>query len=490
MAKNLPQLSKRVNIPEYDRKNLKTGIVHIGVGNFHRSHEAFYTDKVLQINGPDWGICGIGLLERDQRMIDILRRQDGLYTLITRGPGKHSGARIIGSIVEYLYAPANQEAVIEKMASPDVRIISMTITEGGYNYDPDTEDFRFSEPLIQWDLEHPDQPRTVFGYLTQALKSRADYGMPGLTILSCDNIQKNGLVCKTMLSKYMKIADPELLAWMRLHCTFPNSMVDRITPATTSYDIEQLDRIYGIKDEWPVPCESFIQWVVEDQFKNGRPCWEDAGVQFVNDVEPYERMKIRLLNAGHSLLGFAGSLLGYQTIDETIHDPLLENYLRLFMNSDVTPVLGRIEGVDLDEYKNNLIQRFGNPNIKDKLSRICAESSDKIPKFLLPTLREQLKRGGSIKYSVLVIACWCRYLELTGTPDFDYEIQDPMKDELILAAKASVNEEDAHAFLKIKTIFGDLIHSERFVELYLTLIRELRNSGIEITIKNLKHNLL
>ena len=484
-ANNLSVISENMAVPEYDRTKLKTGIVHVGVGNFHRSHEAYYTDEILHHDGYDWGICGIGLLEKDQKMSNILKRQDGLYTLMVLRPEESLEARVIGSIVEYLFAPENPEKVFEKMAAPEVKIISLTITEGGYNYNSDTGSFRWSDPLIQWDLSHPDNPKTIFGYLVQALKHRKNKGLSGLTILSCDNIQKNGYVCRQMLTEYIKSAEPELFDWVNNYCSFPNSMVDRITPVTTKEDIEKLNTTYGIIDEWPVTCEPFIQWVIEDDFTCGRPEWERAGVQFVDDVEPYERMKIRLLNAGHSLLGFAGTLYGYKTIDETVRDPLFETYLRNFMDNEVTPVLGKIEGINIDEYKDSLVERFGNSNIKDQLSRICSESSDKIPKFLLPTLREQLHVGGPIKFATLIIATWCRYLELAGAQGFNYDVQDPMKDEITKAALASQNRDSPLAFLKIRSVFGDLATSNRFTETYFALIQDLRNSGIGYVVKKL-----
>jgi mannitol 2-dehydrogenase len=329
-------------------------------------------------------------------------------------PGDKLKVRVIGSIVEYLFAPENPNAVLEKMADPEVRIISLTITEGGYNMDSATEEFRMSDEAVQWDLNHPDRPKTVFGYLIRALKRRRNKGIPGLTILSCDNIQHNGEVCKNMLISYMREAEPGLTGWVEENTTFPNTMVDRITPLTTRADKDYLKDHFHIDDQWPVTCEPFIQWAVEENFANGRPLWQSLGVQFVKDVTPYEKMKIRLLNAGHSLLGFLGALYGYNTIDETVRGPLFNSFLRRFMDREVTPVLGKIEGIDLEDYKDLLIKRFSNPNIKDRLSRICSESSAKIPKFLLPTIQEQLNRGGSTQFGALVVASWYRYLELAS----------------------------------------------------------------------------
>lgn len=484
-AKNLSRLPDAVAVPAYDRLKTKTGIVHIGVGAFHRAHEAFYTDQVLHLkDAANWGICGVGLLDTDRRLLDTLADQDGLYTLLITWPDGTLTARVIGSVTEYLFAPDNPGAVLEKLAHPDSKIISLTITEGGYNFNASTGEFQMAEPPIQYDLNHPENPVTVFGYLTQALKRRRDRGVTGLTIQSCDNIQHNGDVLKKMLLSYVNEAEPGLTSWILQHVAFPNCMVDRITPVTTPSAVERLRSEFGIEDSCPVVCEPFIQWVIEDHYANGRPVWESAGVQFVADVSPYEKMKIRLLNAGHSLLGFLGTLMGCSTIDEAVNTPLLRSFLREFMDQEVTPVLGKIEGIDLKDYKNSLLQRFGNPCIKDQLSRICSESSAKIPKFVVPTIEEQLGSGGTVKCGALILAVWCRYLELAGTGEHPYEIQDRMGDVLRDHALAS-GSGDPLAFLKIEAIFGNLAHSTRFAGHYLTMIDSLRKYGAEQTIRNL-----
>jgi mannitol 2-dehydrogenase len=392
-------------------------------------------------------------------------------------------ARVIGSITEYLFAPENPEAVLEKMADPDIKIITLTITEGGYNFSQTTGEFLIAEPAIQRDLNNPENPKTVFGYLAQALKRRRDRGRKGLTIQSCDNIQKNGDLLRRMLLAYVKESVPGLVDWIEKQVTFPNSMVDRITPVTTSTDIENLKSVYGIEDACPVVCESFIQWVIEDNYADGRPEWESAGVQFVNDVGPYEKMKIRLLNAGHSLLGFVGTLYGCSTIDEAVNVPLIRTFLREFMDHEVTPILEKTEGINIEDYKDSLFQRFGNGNIKDQLPRICMESSAKIPKFLVPTIIEQLARSGPVKHGALVIAAWCRYLELAGTPGHNYTINDVMADVLRKGAIASAGA-DILAFLKIENVFGDLVNSDRFVDCYLTVIENIRKFGIVEAIRS------
>ncbi|MCK5465335.1 MAG: mannitol dehydrogenase family protein, partial [Bacteroidales bacterium] len=456
--------------------------MHIGTGNFYRGHEAYYTDEILSRNNPDWGICGVGILEADSRMYNVLKSQDGLYSMIVRESDGVLTTRIIGSLVENRLGPEDPLATIEKMADPEVRIISLTITEGGYNFDANTRSFIMSAPDVQWDLHHADHPKTVFGYLTQAFKRRRDKGLPGITLLSCDNIQHNGDTCRRMLMAFLKEAEPGLIRWTDDQVTFPNGMVDRITPATTQADIDLLKDQYQIEDAWPVVCEPFIQWVIEDEFSNGRPPWESAGVRFVSDVGPYEKMKIRLLNAGHSLLGLLGSLMEYGNIYEAVMDPQLENILRKFMDDEVTPLLGEMEGIDLKMYKESLIQRFANPYLKDQLSRICSDSSAKIPKFLLPTITEQLAKGGTIMIGTLIVAAWCHYSERAGTQGYTYEIEDGMWDMLRQGAIDSASG-DPLAFVRIDTIFGNLAHSDRFVETYIPLINSLRDNGIEFVIR-------
>ncbi len=480
----LNRLPAELNVPAYDRSRIKTGIIHIGPGAFHRSHQAYFTHQVLQQNrSKDWGICVIGLLESDKKIIDTLKEQDGLYTLVTAEQDGSIKAMIIGSVVEYLRAPDDCNAIIGKIADPDIRMITLTITEGGYNFDSNNGEFRINDPSIQYDISHPDEPRTVFGYITRGLKLRKDKGIQGLTIQSCDNIQKNGELLKKMLLSYIREAEPALEDWISSYVTFPNSMVDRITPRTTQTYIDRIRSVYGIEDKWPVVCEPFIQWITEDRYSNGRPEWESAGVKFVNDVAPYEKMKIRLLNAGHSLLGFTGALYGYTYIHETVNNKLFADLLRKFMDTEVTPVLDEVPGIDLDKYKDNLIERFGNQNIRDQVARICLQSSAKIPKFLIPTIRDQLSAGGPVMISALITAAWCRYAEGIDEPGKRYEVEDDMKD--ILIEKAFLSRRDNLAFLRIESIFGDLINSEPFTEAYTFSLNSIYSIGIAETIKNI-----
>jgi len=481
-TKNLLAISERIAVPQYNRDTIKTGIVHIGIGGFHRAHEAFYTDQLLQDdNIKDWGICGVALLDFDTKIYNTLKEQDGLYTLIVKElDGTHT-KRVIGAITECLFAPENPTKVIEKMASPDVKIITLTITEGGYNYNEATKKFDFSNPLIIHDLEHPNTPKTVFGYLTQALKLRQERGLKGITIQSCDNIQGNGHMTQNMLLSYVSKAAPELTDWIMVNVSFPNAMVDRITPVTAAEDIANLKETSGIEDAWPVVCEPFKQWVIEDQFIAGRPAWENVGAQFVEDVVPYEKMKLSLLNAGHSVLGILGALMGYNTIDEAVNDQELKIFLKNYMDVEVTPTLGDLKGVDLDAYKQSLLERFGNINIKDQIDRICSETSAKYPIFILPTIQSQLENKGSIKLAAFVTAAWAIYSLGTNENGSTLNIKDALK--LELNEKAKEAKQNPTAFLELESIFGSLKQNPVFTEAFVNAYSRITSKGIEDNLK-------
>jgi mannitol 2-dehydrogenase len=470
---NLSELGSSIPVPNYNRASLKTGIVHIGVGGFHRAHQAYYLHQLRQLGkASDWNICGIGLREADSKLHDIFKKQDHLYTLMVKHPNGKIKPEVIGSIVDFKMGIKNPEPVIAQMANADTKIVSLTITEGGYNFNPNTGEFNFDNPNIKHELQNPQNPKTIYGFLTAALKRRRDAGLPAFTILICDNIEHNGDMARKMLLTFAKAQDADLAKWIAKEVCFPNSMVDRITPVTTKADIETLEQNYNIKDEWPVTCEPYIQWVVEDKFSNGRPEFEKVGVQFVPDVGPYEKMKLRLLNAGHSVLGLLGVIHGHTTINACVEDETFATYLRAFMDTEATPVLGDIKGINLEDYKDSLLERFGNPNIKDSVGRICMESSAKLPKFLIATIHENLATGGSIEFATWVIAAWCYYndkgIDRHGHP---IEIIDDMSSELHQAAKQTTI--DPLAFIRQESLFGNLIKNERFTKLYTEVVHKL-----------------
>ncbi|WP_433292356.1 mannitol dehydrogenase family protein [Actinoplanes sp. CA-030573] len=443
-----------------------------------------YLDRLMNDGKAlDWAICGVGVMPADQRMRDVLRAQDGLYTLVVKSPDGGLDARVIGSIVEYLYAPDDAEAVIEKMASPAVRIVSLTVTEGGYNFNAVTGEFMADNPDVQHDLQPGALPKTTFGLITAAIERRRERGVPPFTIMSCDNIQGNGEAARRSFVAFARLKDPALASYVAENVQFPNSMVDRITPVTTDDDREQVRKSFGVDDGWPVVCEPFTQWALEDTFGDGRPPFEEAGVQVVSDVEPYELMKLRLLNASHQGLCYFGWLAGYRLVHEVAQDPLFARFLLAYMEREATPTLEPVPGVDLREYQHQLIERFSNAQVRDTVARLCAESSDRIPKWLLPVIRKNLETGGEILLSTAIVASWARYDEGVDEQGEPIEVVDQLKDKLM--ANARRQREDPLAFVSDRDVFGDLVDNERFVSAYRSVLASLHEKGARATLEDL-----
>ena len=470
--------------PRYDRTALTVGIVHVGVGGFHRAHMAMSLDSLMNRGlASDWAVCGIGLLEGDRRMKEVLSAQDGLYTLTVKHADGTRESRVIGSIVDFLFAPDDPEAVIERMAHPEVRIVSLTITEGGYNFDRVTGEFDASQPQVAADLADGAAPSTVFGLVTEALRRRRDRGVPSFTVMSCDNIQGNGDMAERMFTAFADLKNPELAGWIRENVRFPNSMVDRITPVTSDDDIAEAESRTGLRDDWPVVCEPFFQWVIEDDFPQGRPPFEKADAQLVTDVEPYELMKLRLLNASHQGMCYFGYLAGYRYAHEAVGDPLIVALLVRYMDDEATPTLHPVPGIDLDAYKRTLIDRFSNPEVRDTLARLCAESSDRIPKWLLPVVRERLASDGDVTVSAAIVASWARYAEAVDEQGEAITVVDPLRDRLIPIAQS----QRAHplAFVENRSLFGDLADDPRFTAPYAETLAGLHAAGAHATLQKL-----
>ncbi len=483
-ASTLPNLPDTLPAPSYDRSALRTGIVHFGVGGFHRAHEAMYVDRLMAgAKALDWAICGVGVMPADRRMQQVMDAQNGLYTLVVKSPDGSLEPRVIGSIIEYLYAPDDPDAVVEKMTSPEIRIVSLTVTEGGYNINAVTGEFIADNPDVQHDLQSDAAPRTTFGLITAALARRRDRGVPPFTIMSCDNIQGNGHAARRSFVAFARLRDPELGKWIDETVEFPNSMVDRITPVTTDDDRAEVRSRYGVEDAWPVVCEPFTQWVLEDAFTSGRPPFEEAGVQVVADVEPYELMKLRLLNASHQALCYFGYLAGYRLVHEVAQDPLFAAFLLAYMDREATPTLEPVPGIDLADYKHQLIERFSNAQVKDTVARLCAESSDRIPKWLLPVIRYNLDTGGEIDRSVAVVASWARYAEGVDEQGEPIDVVDRLQDTLVATARRQ--KDDPLAFIADRDLFGDLIDNERFVATYRTMLASLHSKGARATLEAL-----
>ncbi|MEN3279416.1 MAG: mannitol 2-dehydrogenase [Solirubrobacteraceae bacterium] len=484
VAGTLPSVSETVPTPAYDRTRVTTGVVHFGVGGFHRAHQAMYHDRLMnEGRALDWGICGVGVMPADRRMQEALDSQDGLYTLIVKhGDGTYE-PRVIGSMTEYLFAPDDPEVVIEKLAAEATRIVSLTVTEGGYSIHPVTGEFDAGNPDVRHDLEPGAVPRTTFGLITEALRRRRERGLRPFTVMSCDNLQGNGHLSHMVFTAFAGLRDPDLADWIEHEVRFPNSMVDRITPATTDEDRAELRRRFGVDDRWPVVCEPYTQWVLEDDFSLGRPPYEDAGVQVVDDVEPYELMKLRLLNASHQALCYFAHLAGYRLVHDAAQDPLFRAFLLGYMDEEGTPTLAPVPGVDLDAYKHTLIERFSNAEVRDTIARLCAESSDRIPKWLLPVVRRQLETGGEIRRSAAVVASWARYAEGVDEQGEPIEVVDRLRDELVDIARRQ--RDDPDAFIANRELFGDLVDDERFVAAYRPALRSLHERGARATLESL-----
>ncbi len=481
----LGQLKPEVTVPRYDRSKLKSAIVHMSVGGFHRAHQALYLDDLLGRGEADgWGICGVGLLPPDVRMRDVLRAQDCLYTVVQRSE-QGDVPRVIGSMKEYLLAPDDPNAVIEKMASPDCRIVSLTITEGGYFTHMGTGELMGDHPDLQHDLKNPGAPRTAFGLLAEALDRRRQRGQEPFTVQSCDNLQGNGNIAKKMLLSYLGLRDPALHAWAGQKVAFPNAMVDRIVPATKDEHRALVREKFGVADGWPVVCEPWIQWVIEDHFPLGRPRWEAVGAQIVKDVVPYELMKLRLLNASHQAIAYVGMLLGLRFADETIADPDVRRLPQKMMAEEVVRLLPPVPGIDLKAYQAALLTRFGNPVLRDQLARLGTEGSARVPKFVLPSILDVLARGetGPLKALTFVVATWIRYLAVDqDEKGVALPKDDPMLEELSRRARAG--GDDPTQVLQVRTLFGDqLPASQAFVETLKAQLQSLRTEGTRAALR-------
>lgn len=477
----LAALPEDIARPTYDRSAVTAGIAHIGVGGFHRAHQAMYVDRLLQRGqAREWGICGIGLLPTDAHMRDVMREQDGLYTLVLTHADGRRERRIIGSIVDYLFAPDDIEAVLERLASAEIRIVSLTVTEGGYNFSASTGEFDFANPAVVADLRDPTRPSTVFGIVTEALARRRDRGIPPFTVLSCDNVQGNGAIARRVFCAFASRRDPELGAWVERHVTFPDTMVDRITPVTSDADRVENDAAIGVHDAWPVVCEPFEQWVIRDDFVNDRPEWDRVGAQFVADVHPYELMKLRLLNSSHQAMCYFGVLAGYTFAHEAATDPDIERLLRRYMDEEGTPTLEPVPGIDLTDYKDTLIERFQNPEVRDTLARLCADSSNRIPKWLLPVVRDQLARSGQVHLSAAIVASWARYAAGVDESGEAIEVVDALKEQVMAAARA--RRDDPLAFLRNEELFGSLADEPAFTDPYLRVLDSLWSEGAKRTV--------
>lgn len=462
----------------YNRDQINTGILHIGVGNFHRAHQAFYTNKLLEDpSQKQWGICGLNLLPEDERIVKGLKRQDNVYTVTVCGRNGEEKTYTIGSLVDLIWAVEDPEAGIKKFADKNIKIITCTITEGGYNIDRSTGEFILTNKQVQHDLANPDKPITVFGYVAQGLRARMKSGAGPVTFLSCDNLQHNGDTAKRVFTSFIASQDKELAAWVEQNVTFPNNMVDRITPATTPDDVKRLNERNGTQDAVPVYCEDFIQWVIEDNFIAGRPAWEQVGVEFTNDVTAFENMKLSLLNASHTVLAYPSFLSGYRKVDDAMHDPRFRCLLRDYMDIDITPYVPAPENTDLEFYKKTLIERFGNRSVSDQISRLCADGASKFPVYVMPNLIKMIRDDADMTRVAFSIASYRHYLKYrVDDKGVSFEINDPWLTSEDMQLVESNNPTD---FLNLSAFSSiDLKCSSTFVETYIKMVEGLKSKGI------------
>lgn len=478
-------LSQAPFAPDYDRTKITTGIVHFGLGNFHRAHQAMYLDRLMRQGlAFDWGICGVGVMASDSKMRTVMQEQNGLYSLLLKHPDGTTEPRVIGSVHDYLFAPEQTEEVLDRLSNPNTRIVSLTVTEGGYNIDDATGKYLTSSPGAVHDAAQPDRPQTTFGYIVEALRRRRAAGIAPFTVMSCDNLPGNGHIARNAVISQATMSDPELAEWIAGQVSFPNGMVDRITPATTVEDIQRVADKYQVRDAWPVTCEPFAQWVLEDNFPMGRPPFELVGAQMVDDVVPYELMKLRLLNAAHQSLAHWGRLLGLQYAHEAAVDPDIVAFTRAYLHTEARPTLRPVPGIDLDEYVDTLFARFANPAIADTLARLAQDASDRMPKFVIPTARERVDQGAAAPLSAAMTAAWALGMEGVGEGPDPIVVDDSQWDRLH-ALVASQAAGDHTALIRDPLMFGGLGEQVGFVEPFEASLDNLRKAGARAVMRDL-----
>ncbi|AQS65214.1 Mannitol 2-dehydrogenase [Rhizobium rhizogenes] len=475
----LDEAGKTAAIPAYSRADLSAGIVHFGVGNFHRAHQAVYLDDLFNTGTDhDFAIIGAGVLPSDAVMREKLAAQDFLTTVVEQDNNR-TGARVTGPMIDILQV-GDTKTIIDTLADPKIRIVSMTITEGGYFIDA-SGSFNPQHPAIAEDGKNPAAPKTVFGLIVAGLKARRDKGLQAFTVMSCDNIPHNGKVTKNAVVGLAALSDPAFANWIGENVAFPNSMVDRITPATGERERTIARDDFGIEDNWPVFCEEFKQWVMEDNFPAGRPALEKAGVQFVSDVAPYEHMKIRILNGGHAAIAYPAALLDIHFVHEAMEHPLIRAFLAKLENEEIIPVIPPVPDTNLADYFALIERRFLNPKIGDTIPRLAQDGSNRQPKFILPSTADRLARGEDIVGLSLVSALWCRYFQ--GTSDSGREIAFNDASAERLQAAAIKAKDDPMAFLALEDIFGAVAESELFRKRFAHALKTLWQEGTAKTLQ-------
>ena len=474
-------VAQNVALPAYDRKSLTPGIVHIGLGNFHRAHMAVYLDDLFALGlDHDWAILGAGVRAGDARMRDAMLAQDCLSTIIELDPSGRS-ARRVGSMVGFIEVQHDNAALIGAMSDPAIRIVSLTVTEGGYYVDSATGKFDTKAADIIADAANPTRPATAFGAILAALKARKAAGVQPFTVMSCDNLPGNGHVTEAAVVGLARLSDPKFADWVKANVAFPNGMVDRITPATGPRERAMAAEFGLAADPVPVTCEPFRQWVLEDKFSAGRPALEKVGVTFTSDVHAFEAMKIRILNGGHAIIAYPGGLKGIEYVHEAMADPTIRGFLDAVESREILPVVAPVPGVVLSHYKAQIIERFSNPEVADTERRLCLDGTNRQPKFIIPSIRDALASGAKAEGLTLLSAMWCRYCY--GTDEMGAQIapNDPNWD--VLQERARAARDDPAAWIGMTAVYGDLAGNAGFVARFGVALREVWADGAEIAMQ-------
>nr|WP_313959928.1 mannitol dehydrogenase family protein [Mycobacterium deserti] len=471
--------SDRLTVPTYDRSALVPAVVHIGVGGFHRAHQAMYLDDLARKGiSQSWGVVGVGLRRREMK--EALSAQDCLYTVVERGTGVER-ARVVGSLCAYHYAGDEAAHVRAALADERTRVVTLTITGNGYHLDPKSGELDTECEAIQTDCSSVGQFQTAWGYLADALDRRRRSGTPPFTVLSCDNMPDNGKAARTALVSFAQLRDPRLARWIENNVAFPSTMVDRITPKTSPEDRDSIQRRFGVADLWPVVTEPFTQWIVEDHFCNGRPQLEEVGAEMVNDVTAHKLVKTRMLNGVHCAIGYLGLLAGYRRTAEAMADPLIYRYVEQMMQHEIAPLLPSVPGWNLDQYRRVLMDRLTNPHISDQCSRLAARGSTKMPAYLLPSLHEARAQRRPHAMLTLALAAWLRYLRGYDFAGASFTIEDQRAPELTTLAK--LGQKNARPLLEIRDIFGDLGTDSAFVHRVSASLRDIDERGVRDTLR-------